>query len=268
MPSATKMARPSTLFSICKTCRHRLQSQRRGLTTTASLQAGPSDRTSDLIADLMGDRPNPSQASNTTKRSMTATERLAESSRRREAARKSAAAASQTVTPSAELTRIALNANAEAGTRPGGGTPKDEPYHLHVFAHKHNTHITFTEPSRNPILSFSCGNIGLRKAQRSSFDAAYQLATYTMKRMALISWRQGGKGMPATAPVRNLHQLNGRMDEGIEVIMRGFGPGREAFQKALLGSEGTTVRSKICKVTDATRLKFGGARSPAVRRLG
>ena len=54
----------------------------------------------------------------------------------------------------------------------------------------------------------------------------------------------------------------------IEVVLRGFGPGREAVTKVLLGSEGRWVRGKIGKVTDATRLKFGGTRSPKPRRLG
>lgn len=113
-------------------------------------------------------------------------------------------------------------------------------------------------------MSFSCGNIGLRKAQRSSFDAAYQLATYAMKKLAMASWRQGGKKMTQN-PMRTIRDIGSGV--GIEVIMRGFGPGREAFQKALLGSEGSLFRGKIRRVTDATRLKFGGARSPAVRRL-
>lgn len=54
----------------------------------------------------------------------------------------------------------------------------------------------------------------------------------------------------------------------LEVVLRGFGPGREAVTKVLLGSEGRWVRGKIKKVTDATRLKFGGTRSPKPRRLG
>lgn len=62
--------------------------------------------------------------------------------------------------------------------------------------------------------------------------------------------------------------LMGGSREGIEVVLRGFGPGREAFQKALLGNDGTLIKPLVVKVTDATRLKFGGTRSPAVRRLG
>lgn len=54
----------------------------------------------------------------------------------------------------------------------------------------------------------------------------------------------------------------------LEVVLRGFGAGREAVTKALLGLEGKHLRHKIVKVADATRLKFGGTRSKKPRRLG
>ena len=50
--------------------------------------------------------------------------------------------------------------------------------------------------------------------------------------------------------------------------MRGFGAGREAVTKVLLGSEGRDVRDRISAVVDATRLKHGGPRSKKPRRLG
>lgn len=55
--------------------------------------------------------------------------------------------------------------------------------------------------------------------------------------------------------------------EKLEVVLRGYGAGREAFQKALLGSEGRGIKGKVTRVTDCTRLKFGGVRSKNVRRL-
>jgi len=58
-----------------------------------------------------------------------------------------------------------------------------------------------------------------------------------------------------------------RIDK-LELILRGFGDGREAIKKILLGSEGMLVRPRIVRVTDATRLKFGGTRSKKPRRLG
>ncbi|KAK5054643.1 hypothetical protein LTR84_001534 [Exophiala bonariae] len=146
-----------------------------------------------------------------------------------------------------------------------------EPYHLNVYAHRHNMHITFTEPSRDPILSMSAGDIGLRKAQRSTYDAAYQLAAYFFRKMAEKQWRTGGKKM-TTNPTKTISHIQrpGAMTGGvgIEVILRGYGPGREAFQKALLGTEGRQIKPLISRVTDATRLKFGGTRSHKVRRLG
>ncbi|KAI9876009.1 MAG: hypothetical protein M1830_007401 [Pleopsidium flavum] len=124
----------------------------------------------------------------------------------------------------------------------------EPPHHLHVYATKHNTHITLTRPSRDPILSVAAGNIGFRKAARGSYDAAYQLAAYVMARI----------------------QDRGLMSEiqKLEVVLRGFGAGREAVTKTLLGSEGRNLRGRVVRVTDATRLKFGGTRSPKPRRLG
>ncbi|KAK2863669.1 hypothetical protein FQN49_004115 [Arthroderma sp. PD_2] len=126
--------------------------------------------------------------------------------------------------------------------------PTEPPHHLHVYSHKHNTHITLTRPSGEPLLSLSTGNIGFHKGHRGGYDAAYQLASYTIGKIQERGF---------------LMSIN-----RLEVIMRGFGQGREAFTKALLGKEGKTLRERVVRVTDATRLKFGGTRSPRARRLG
>lgn len=121
-------------------------------------------------------------------------------------------------------------------------------YFFHIYATKHNTHITLATPDRSPKISVSAGNLGFRKANRGTYDAAYQLASYVLGRI----------------------QEEGLLNEirEIEVVLRGFGIGREAVTKAILGTEGRLVRNKIIRVTDATRLKFGGTRSPKPRRLG
>ncbi|EEP78610.1 conserved hypothetical protein [Uncinocarpus reesii 1704] len=134
---------------------------------------------------------------------------------------------------------------AETLANPYRMTP---PYHLHVYAHKHNTHLTLTRPNRDPMMSISCGSIGFRKSHRSGFDPAHQLSSYMMAKIQERGF------------LMDIKQL--------EVVMRGFGPGREAFTKVLLGPEGKKIRDKVVRVTDATRLKFGGTRSPTVRRLG
>jgi len=137
-----------------------------------------------------------------------------------------------------------------------------EPHQLHIYATRHNVHITVTRPPGyvnpdnrgqvstcyTPILSFSAGNIGFRKSGRKHYDSAFQLASYVMSRM-----QEAG--------------IN-RQIRDLEVYLRGFGAGREAVTKALLGTEGRFLRGKVVKVSDATRLKFGGTRSKKPRRLG
>lgn len=139
------------------------------------------------------------------------------------------------------------------------------PHKIHVYASKHNTHMTLTAPAprklkpelsdlykppepNRPVMTYATGMIGFRKSGRGSYDAAFQLASYFLKQIQ-------ERGL-----LRDINQ--------IEVVLRGFGSGREAVTKVFLGQEGRMIRSKIIAVTDSTRLKFGGSRSPNPRRLG
>ena len=134
--------------------------------------------------------------------------------------------------------------------------PVIRPHHLHIYATRHNCHITLAAGNSNAIISISAGNIGFKKAQRGSYDAAYQLGAYVMgliKNQAMLDANYQGKG--------------GQIKQ-LEIVFRDFGPGREAVTKILLGSEGRALRSRIVRVMDSTRLKFGGTRSPKPRRLG
>ncbi|KAI1342499.1 hypothetical protein F5Y15DRAFT_305973 [Xylariaceae sp. FL0016] len=157
--------------------------------------------------------------------------------------------ASDTMSRALNKPSIGQDANAILETR---STAKYgdvfEPYHFHIYAHKHNCHITVTYPDRNAIISVSAGQIGFKKSKRGSYDAAFQLCSYVLDKLYQ-------KGM---------HREITKM----EVALRGFGSGREACTKVLLGNEGRLLRDKIVKVSDATRLKFGGTRSPKPRRLG
>ncbi|MCJ1457376.1 hypothetical protein MMC28_007744 [Mycoblastus sanguinarius] len=130
------------------------------------------------------------------------------------------------------------------------------PHKLHIYATKHNTHITLATGTRQPLISVSAGNLNFKKAQRGTYDAAYQLGAYVMGRIkaeAMLNEDYAGKGGPI---------------KGVEVVLRDFGPGREAVTKILLGSEGKLLRGRILRVMDGTRLKFGGTRSKKPRRLG
>ncbi|KAK6539686.1 hypothetical protein TWF694_009890 [Orbilia ellipsospora] len=131
---------------------------------------------------------------------------------------------------------------------PAGATildPWAQLFHLHIYSTKHNTHVTFTDPKKNAIISCSTGILGFRKANRHSYDAAYQLAAHVFQKI----------------------EEKGLIPKKVEVVLRGFGIGREACMKALLGKEGRYIRDVVVRITDATRTKFGGTRSKGRRRL-
>ncbi|KAG9253479.1 uncharacterized protein F5Z01DRAFT_657304 [Emericellopsis atlantica] len=148
--------------------------------------------------------------------------------------------------------RIDVNALLNGTATPTGQgrdlptTETLEPYHFHVYAHKHNTHVTCTRPNREPIISMSCGNLGYRKSRRSTFDSAYSLTKYVIERLI-------HKGIPP-----KIHKL--------EVVLQGFGQGREGALKVLMSPEGKILRDKVVRVADSTKLKFGGTRSPRPKR--
>jgi len=133
--------------------------------------------------------------------------------------------------------------------------PPPKPHHLHIYATKHNCHITLTAGNRDSIISVSAGNLNFKKAARGSYDAAFQLGAFMMAKitnMGLLSDAYPGKGGPIRA---------------LEVVLRSFGPGREAVIKILMGQEGKDLRKRVTRIMDATRLKFGGTRSKRHRRL-
>jgi small subunit ribosomal protein S11 len=145
-----------------------------------------------------------------------------------------------------DYSRMAESLEAEMIRHPYAD--RGAPHHLHVYSHKHNMIITLTRPNGNPLLSLSCGHLGFRKSQRSGFDPAFQLSSHILGQIQ-------EKGLLLDI-------------QRIELVFRGFGPGRDAFVKVLLGNEGRNIRGLITSVTDSTRIKFGGARSRKVRRLG
>jgi small subunit ribosomal protein S11 len=127
-----------------------------------------------------------------------------------------------------------------------------EPHRLHCYSTKHNTHLTLSRPNNDPVLAVSSGQVGFKKSARGSWDAGYQLATYVMRLIKDRGWLVPGHKDSVSR---------------IEVVFRGFGEGRKAFESALQGTEGRYMRGLVVSVTDATRTKFGGTRSQNPRRL-
>lgn len=147
--------------------------------------------------------------------------------------------------PSQDLTKVLGSLQDEVIPRYADRTSA---HNLYIYSHKHNTHLTLTRPNGDPLMGMSCGNLGFRKSARAGFDPAYQLTSHFFAKVH-------EKGI-----IIDIQRLN--------LIFRDFGPGRDAFVKVLLGNEGRSIRGLVGRVTDATRIKFGGTRSRHVRRLG
>ncbi|KOS21742.1 putative 37S ribosomal protein S18 [Escovopsis weberi] len=148
------------------------------------------------------------------------------------------------------LNKSTIDTSSLSGGAPRALEKKEdelEPFHFHVYSHKHNTHIICSRPNREPIISMSCGNIGFRKSRRGTFDSAYSLTKYVLERLVHTGW-----------PMKISR---------LELVLSGFGQGREAVLKVLMSPEGKMLREKIVRVADATKVKFGGTRSKKPRRL-
>ncbi|RHZ48094.1 putative VPS9 domain protein [Aspergillus thermomutatus] len=128
------------------------------------------------------------------------------------------ARASQAV--SRDYSRMAESLEAEMIKDPYAD--RSPPHHLHVYSHKHNTLLTLTQPNGNPMLSMSCGHLGFRKGGRAGYDPAYQLTSHVFGQIQERGY------------LMNIQRL--------EIVFQGFGQGREAFTKVLLGSEGRNIR--------------------------
>jgi small subunit ribosomal protein S11 len=115
------------------------------------------------------------------------------------------------------------------------------PHQLHINATFNNTIITLTRPNGAPLVTASGGSAGFKKAARSGYEAAHQAALQLLDKMN----------------AKNLQVPN------VHIVLKGFGPGRDAAFKALVSGSPWNVK----RITDATPIPFGGCRPKKARRL-
>ncbi|PWN34064.1 translational machinery component [Meira miltonrushii] len=125
-------------------------------------------------------------------------------------------------------------------------TGEQKPHKLHVQATRNNCIITLTGHEGSVMKRESSGSIGFKKAARSGYESAYRVAISMFQHIETNKspWRI----------------------QGIDIIWKGFGQGREAVYRALLSSEGTQIRNLVRRISDNTALKVGGTR-PRKRRM-
>jgi ribosomal protein S11 len=120
-------------------------------------------------------------------------------------------------------------------------------YHIYINNSTKNTHITITNHKRDPVLKLSAGRLGLKHSKRATHEAGAATAEEAL--------RQFMEKLPKA-----------KDDVRIELILKGFGPGRRGALATILGPMGEEIRSRISRVTDATNLSIGGVRVKNKRR--
>jgi small subunit ribosomal protein S11 len=110
-----------------------------------------------------------------------------------------------------------------------------------IKATKNNTHVTCRLVEGKCLTTASAGVVGLKKANRGSSDAGYQVA---LRVMELVKQK-------FNAPQPTVH-----------VMLNGFGPGRDQAFRAIRASGWV-----IHRITDCTPIRFAGCRPRKKRRL-
>ncbi|GAA5846496.1 hypothetical protein JCM3766R1_002509 [Sporobolomyces carnicolor] len=153
---------------------------------------------------------------------------------------------------------------------------RQQPYKLSVYSTRNNTILTLStslaaatatagggsslgaggssSTPHVPIAWVSAGSAGYKGAARGTYDAAVEVSLRMFNKIRdLIEppVLQGGQRQKAKGP----------KPTEIEVVWKGFGQGRDAVFRTLMGAEGDQVRSMVKRVTDATPIKIGGTRA-------
>lgn len=139
-------------------------------------------------------------------------------------------------------------------------------HYVHVTATKNNLHICATDEfvdksfipesidekllqkvraPQEVRFHISCGHLGIKKKERGEYDGAFQTSVRAFE----------------------LLEKKGMLTRPVEVVVRGFGRGREGFFAALTAPEGEKVASKVDRLSDRTKLNQGGTRPPGRRRV-
>ena len=112
-------------------------------------------------------------------------------------------------------------------------------FHLHIVTETKNTHVTITDYKREILVSMSAGQVGTYKhSKRASHEAGFDTAVAVFQRFQ-------GKDYKI---------------EELEVVLKGFGPGRAGALSALSGLHGEHFKRKVVRVTDATKVRIGATR--------
>ena len=123
------------------------------------------------------------------------------------------------------------------------GQPKGY-FYIHGVCVTKNMHVTICDHKHNPVVAISGGQLGVKHSKRQTQETAYNTTVNAFRRLAATDYE-----------VRQ-----------VELVMKGFGPGRKGFLQAISGPQGDFIRRKIVRVTDATPLQIGGTKARNEKR--
>lgn len=131
-------------------------------------------------------------------------------------------------------------------------------YKLRVFASRNNTILTLTttpgatssehspEDPHHAVAWVSGGSAGYKGASRGTYDAAVEISLRMFKKIADLVNPPVGTGGQRKKVVW-------AAPTDLEIVWKGFGQGRDAVYRTLMGGEGDEVRPLVRRVTDAVR---------------
>ncbi|RUP19889.1 hypothetical protein BC936DRAFT_139283 [Jimgerdemannia flammicorona] len=114
-------------------------------------------------------------------------------------------------------------------------------HNLHIHASYNNTILTLAAPDGSNLVWTSGGTAGFKKAARGGYEAAHQAAIQMLQKVEEKNLQVGT----------------------VHLIMKGFGPGRDAAFKAIVAGNLWGIN----RITDATPIPFNGCRPKKTRRL-
>lgn len=130
-------------------------------------------------------------------------------------------------------------------------------YKLNVFTTRNNTILTLSttpsSPSSDsspqdphvPVSWVSAGAAGYKGASRGTFDAGVECAIRMFAKIdEMVNPTMGTGGMMKK-------KSEWPRPTELEVVWKGFGQGRDAVFRTLMGGEGDKVRGLVTRVTDA-----------------
>ncbi|KAI9001280.1 hypothetical protein BD414DRAFT_28536 [Trametes punicea] len=122
-------------------------------------------------------------------------------------------------------------------------------YAVSVKATRNNTIVTLARPNGNQmvnVVTLSGGKLGFKKSNRNGYEAGYRCAVGIIGAMEAQMQKE---------------------DFDWELLLKGFGAGREAMLTAVTTSVGAKVKDRLKRVTDRTPIKIGGTRGKKARRV-